>query len=249
MQDYEAKRLQERNERLATIARRGAMTAAIAEHLGKGWETERKNHHDGDPTYNRDSLTGPNGEDISVELDGYRSKGRYEFRASFPRSEKGNRLYGPYGKSFSITAAEGKTADQLAKEIERRLLKGYRPELAKAFASKLEDEMREVNQENAMDRLQEAVGLPGNRHSRSGYNTETRIHFYTDGPSGTFQSYDGKQFQVDLRSIPYEMAMQIAAMLRPGVADYESKRQPRVPFHELMAGGASDQVSDTQDAA
>lgn len=70
------------------------------------------------------------GEEIRVENGDYKTKGRFSFHGCYPRNEKGEHMH--YGPSVSITVAAEKTAEQIAKDVERRLMPEYRAELKKA---------------------------------------------------------------------------------------------------------------------
>ena len=83
---------------------------------------------------------------IGIRNGGYQNKDKFHIDGDFPRSEKGG--YGHYGQSPSINVSDSKTPKQIAKDIEKRLLPIYLPELKKSI--------KQVDQANVYDQKRRA---------------------------------------------------------------------------------------------
>lgn len=77
---------------------------------------------------------------------GYQNTDKLHIFVDFPRTEKREMVH--YGESPSINVSETKTPEQIARDIERRLLPAYLPELEKALA--------QVEQINSRDQKRQA---------------------------------------------------------------------------------------------
>ncbi len=76
-------------------------------------------------------LTGGDGQDIMIEIGDHKTKERFSLTGCFPRDNQGNYLH--YGSSRSITVAAEKSPEQIARDIEKRLIPEYLVELKKAL--------------------------------------------------------------------------------------------------------------------
>lgn len=86
---------------------------------------------------NHATLTNEKGVSISVNNGGYKNQNRFSLSVSYPRNCKDERFY---TKIYpSITLSESKTAEQIAKDIEKRLLPEYLVELEKCIEGNQRD--------------------------------------------------------------------------------------------------------------
>ncbi|MFD2422671.1 hypothetical protein [Amycolatopsis pigmentata] len=101
-----------------------AKAHGITKALGEGW-TVGTSPRGSDGAY----LNGPDGERVHVVLNGYRTqhKGRLWISASYEEFRKISTRWAP---EHGITVTPAKTGDQIAQDIQRRLLPGYRETLA-----------------------------------------------------------------------------------------------------------------------
>ncbi len=76
-------------------------------------------------------LIGSDGQEIQVQNGDYKTKNRLNFFGCFPKNEKGEHMH--YGALPSITVAVEKSPEKIARDIEKRLLPIYLPELEKAI--------------------------------------------------------------------------------------------------------------------
>ncbi len=72
---------------------------------------------------------GSDGQEIRVQNGDYKTKGRFDFSGCFPRNERGE--YQHYGTAPSITVTVEKSPEQIARDIERRLMPEYLLKLKK----------------------------------------------------------------------------------------------------------------------
>ena len=97
----------------------------VAELLGMTWE-DREESWD-----NRGVFSNPNDLDKKLALsnDGYRAKGRIEISGLYPLDGQGKH-FPQHGYKLEITVAETKTAEEIARDIRRRVLPAYLKNLA-----------------------------------------------------------------------------------------------------------------------
>lgn len=94
----------------------------VAELLSLTWELQEEAYD------NRGYLLGSNEEQIFVCTGGYQNKSSIRISSSYPRDARGQ--YTAYEMEISINVVETKTADQIAKDIQRRFLPQHRINLA-----------------------------------------------------------------------------------------------------------------------
>ena len=83
---------------------------------------------------------------IGIRHGGYQNASKFHIDGDFPRAENGG--YSHYGQSPSINVSDSKTPEQIARDIEKRLLPVYLPELEKAI--------KQVEQANVYDQKRRA---------------------------------------------------------------------------------------------
>ena len=112
-------------------------------------------------------------EDITLGNEEDRT-GRIEIWGSYPRYSTGDWVYGT--ENHKITVAETKTPEQIARDMERRFLPGYRTELAEVV-EKVQRYDAKVNQETAL--IQKAAELVNGRIHASNEKALNRgtVHF------------------------------------------------------------------------
>jgi hypothetical protein len=145
---------------------------------------------------------------LYVSTSGY-EKWKIRISGDYPRNWK-NEYIRPYDynekASDSINVSHEKTADQIAKDIERRLMPEYKIRLAKV--QKLNKSSNDY-QNNSIKLLEELKGFPADK-----YETENRkfsLHMETG-----FCSIDvhGNEVSLDIHSVSGETAKKIIAILK-----------------------------------
>ncbi len=153
-------------------------------------------------------LLGPDSQEILVQTGAYKLTGHFRFSGCFPRSE--TREYSHYGESPSISVSVEKSAEQIARDIERRLMPNYLIALKKA-----------------QDQVEAS-----NRYHRMRHETMQKIADYLGGEVKTWDGGKNEFLYVDVKGIdtriePYgentvkfgvevtpEMAIRIIDLLR-----------------------------------
>jgi hypothetical protein len=162
------------------------------------------------PDHRNLTIDGPDGAELWFGFDRYGYTGRIVIHG-----ELDNELshHVPYGEHTpSITVAETRTPDAIAREIKRRLLPAYRELLVKVRESKARNDEYEQQRDGLRDELLTALGehgRAGQQHQRDG-----SINLYgLPGPVyGTVTvSRDSAAFEI--RSAPRELALAIARVI------------------------------------
>lgn len=116
-----------------------------------------RTHSDAEPRPHYAVLTRPtDGAEIGVTLGGYRAEGRVSFRAHWPQFAGGG-SYTPR-THLSITCNAARSAEALARDIERRLLPDYEPAFRDACAYVNATDAAETEAQRAAERLAHAIG-------------------------------------------------------------------------------------------
>lgn len=96
------------------------------------------------------------GATIRINVGGYRMEGRVEFRGAWPQYR--DKTWYSGGKSVSITCDVKRKPENLAKDIQRRLLPDYDKEYAKALAYVRSHDERSVEAETTAKRMAALIG-------------------------------------------------------------------------------------------
>lgn len=183
----------------------------IAAALGTDWHTEDGQWTGGEDTY----LCGPNGEQIHMMVGRYRvAAGRAELTGSL--NHDGQRLYEhiPYGSKLpSITVSLAKSPQQIARDIERRLLPTYREIRTETLARKARSDQDELDRQGLAASLAAVLGV----ESENPNTAKLYIGSYGDPLHGDV-SVRSASYEVEfsLRASPslaIELAKAIAAVL------------------------------------
>ncbi len=190
----------------ANTADRMQLAADIASSLGDGWQSVF-----GDNAYHDDAqLHGPDGEQGHLRWDGYATKGRVAISGSLD-----NELYQhkPYNaKVPSITVAEAKSAVQIARDIERRLLSDYRALLATVRASKAASDKAEAERSELLELLPSVLG-PGTERWTHNRRDELHIGKYGDQIHGSVEATYGGEAKFEIRTSSREAAQALATAI------------------------------------
>ncbi len=100
----------------------------------------------------------PGGGEIILE----ESRGRLEIHGSFPRSDGNYRA--PRGEKHNISVSAEKSAEQIAHDIQRRLLPGYRKAYELAVKEMKEHEEQQSRQEVLAKHLADILGVEIPKH-------------------------------------------------------------------------------------
>ena len=136
-----------------------------------GWDTlqMQESYHDASG-WIKDT---PTERSIHIAAGGYGKEGRISISTVYPKWWDGSTHYGYQdSKSYSITVADTKTAQQIIKDIQRRLLPEYEQTLA-AFLKHRAEGLAEHNRRvGALTRLAAAMGLEyeyGKQYAKGNY--------------------------------------------------------------------------------
>jgi len=152
----------------------------------------------------RGELTNENGAQVHLSYDSY--KKRIHVGCVFPRDDHNSAFGPPYGTPApSITVSPLKTAEQVAKDIKRRVLPEYLPLWTAAIENKNKWLKREVDADDFARELAGVLGVEYRGKGRNGYGDERRVGHFKVSP------YDcTAKLEVDL---PREKALAIARLL------------------------------------
>lgn len=141
-----------------------------------------------------------------------KSKGRLVIHGDYPGKE-GYRL-----DQHEITVAATKTPAQIAKDIERRLLPGYRQTLAERVAKLNRDAEARDKRLALAERLMEAIGplatLPSNRQEDNHTVVLIPSNSVNKGYGNFNLWYEADKVTIELHSVDAEIAVEIAKALR-----------------------------------
>jgi hypothetical protein len=144
-------------------------------------------------------------EGLSIRNGGYSYKDRIVIRGYYPPDFKGQ--YHTSGRDHppDITAAEAKTAEEIVRDITRRLLPGYLKQLQEVRQRNAEAKASFDLKESALNQLAAAIGT----NHRSSHNDSAMLYF-TKGAAEVH--YDG---DVGLKiTVPLSVAVHILSILR-----------------------------------
>jgi hypothetical protein len=183
------------------------MAPKIATALGIGWTVSPETN--GDPTDWRAILNGPDGQKLWLSTT-WGSKGMLHIAGIFPNGP-GGQSYKPYKSNedrekYSIQANFNKTPEQIARDIQRRLLPTYREALTEALNRKRSDEQAEIELEAFAAEIAALIGQPAPKKGDCGY------HLYFDG-GPSFSIEHGPQVRFDHLYLDPEMARRILPIL------------------------------------
>jgi hypothetical protein len=165
--------------------------------------------------YGRIHLTARKGDqEITARAGCYDLKDRAEFKGHYPNPKETRRS--DYGRTWhSITCAMTKTAEQMRRDIERRLLPGYLAELEKVRQQNQEADRYELTaranlalvigrpiSENAQQSHKESLGLPGNAYGSARCSADS--------------------CNLEINSIPPALAADIVKLVRDVLAKEEA---------------------------
>lgn len=174
---------------------------AVASALGEGWTATQFEHNE-----NAATLSGPAGAEVFIWTNAYpHCHQRAEIVGQYPEHK-------PYDvKRHKITVSLDKTAEQIARDITRRLLPDYLPDLARALEAQASHEayVRRVA-DNAATLTASPVVEGGPTHR----STETRQDYRLTVPAGwgTLQVM-GDTATIELHSLPVDVAARVLAAL------------------------------------
>lgn len=121
-------------------------TKAIAAALGEGWTASRPEPQEGDPVWMYPPLLhGPAGLQLRVRFGGYRREGRIEISGDLDHELRPHLRYNE--REPSITVADGRSPEQIAREITRRLLSACQEQHERTMAAKAAADEYERNRE------------------------------------------------------------------------------------------------------
>ena len=152
--------------------------------------------------------------------DTWGAKGRITISGCYPRAEDGRRPYGT--ESHEITVTEKKTPQQIAKEIERRLLPKYLPDLEKAVKQIQEHEDYVGTRIRNMRELAQFAGV---RFASPNDNRDPAFRFGGDRDYDHLVKPHGKNLvNMELSSLTVEQAKAVIAVLGYGNGSAETPR-------------------------
>lgn len=190
------------------------LAEAIGCHMGEGWSGERS-------TSGAAQLAGPDGARLYLRVGGGHSRikpGRVEITGSYPRHQ----MYGITCESITVAIDRG--AAVIAREINRRILRSYLPQLAKVQADIIEAERNSRARAELAAQLAAVVG--GSVAGVADRDTQARVSFFRPLDVGGAVSgdvriaYAADRGDVELRGVSVETlraVMQLVAeSLTPG---------------------------------
>lgn len=233
-----------------TLANAGitALLTQIAASLpapgGKAWSVKPYDSEHVGQAESRGYLVRSDGLSLWVHAGGYGQKGRITFSLNRPHDEGANdggyvTIYrsGSAGRVAdpSITAADTKDADQLAADIARRLLKDAEEVHALVMVQINAHAAHRAARLGTAQRIADALGLP--MPEASHHNRDRDLSFSLNRSTDNWDrgygdaKVSGDTVSFELRSIPADKAIEIAAWLRVNVfADTGSALDPFPPF-------------------
>lgn len=102
------------------------------------------------------------------------SRGRIEVLGSFPRSD--GDYWGPHGVKYSISVSAEKSAEQIARDIERRLLPVYRVAYEVAVKRMNEYDEQAGRQRVLAKRLADVLGIQVSSHDPTQFHAYEPVH-------------------------------------------------------------------------
>lgn len=135
---------------------------------------------------------------------------QFHISGDFPKTEKGQHIH--YGQSPSINVSDSKTPEQIARDIEKRLLPIYLPELEKTIGQvdriNIYDQKRKAN----IQKMADYFGIEFKED-----NQEPSIYFYENieglGSRIWVQGENKVKFELELTP---EMAIKVFDLLKQG---------------------------------
>jgi hypothetical protein len=201
------------------------LVIAIAAALNGTWEAKEKGYDylkENDDRWHR--IVAPNGAGMFIHFpdSGAREKDqRISITGIWPLRQPGTEttpscLY-PRQDAPSIYIALSKSPEQIAKDIERRFLPVYLPQREACYNLGLERNAAEAKE---LARKEEITAILGGRLSEQEKRPEGRIGRYCNLPNkmyiqDIFVATD--TVSLDIRSIPYDLALQIFRLIKKGV--------------------------------
>lgn len=178
----------------------GRQTAALVAECMDGWKVDTSESYD---DYPGAYIDGPDGARLYLRLD-WRNKDRVEITSSYPKNEA-------RPTQFEIGVSRDRGPQVIAREIERRLLPKYLPELVKVRES------IETHTRAAAARLELAEELmkvlPGASLDHDADRGRTKVSFYGRGHEGygNIEIYfSGDSASIKLHSAPADMVRRVA---------------------------------------
>lgn len=149
---------------------------------------------------------------LFIRADSYQSKGKFEISGSYPRDAKGQYI-NPYeyneSRADKINVAMTKTPDQIAKDIERRLMPEYLLRLAKVQERISSNDNYHSSRQETIKEIASATGFEVSTHVEDG-----AIYFYDDGFTIDVKPYSGKEVEIKLSGVSKDNAIQILKLLK-----------------------------------
>lgn len=142
-------------------------------------------------------LDGPDGERLFVALD-WRNADRVEISGTFPPND----VYGLTRPEIGVSRDRGPAV--IAREITRRLLPGYREQLAQVAEANARRDAARTARNAAAARIRDITG--GRSHDDT---TRSTIHLPVLDDRGYGEvtlNHDGSKAEITLRSVPVEVA-------------------------------------------
>jgi hypothetical protein len=140
-----------------------------------------------------------------------RDRHRVHIHGSYPDAADAGSLRLP---DHQITAAASRGPAAIAADITRRLLPGYRTDLAKAWAHTARLAREDAQRGRLVAHL--LATIPGATASGASRGRDTTLHWYSDtAGSGTIRLWgSGATATIELSSVPARLALTIAAAIR-----------------------------------
>jgi hypothetical protein len=193
-----------------------ALAREVAAHLGFEWA-----YAAGQAESHLACFDGPDGSTMVLHFDGYGSKQRLAVRGRYPQSVQtrhGYVSFHPRDDAPHVTFSLTRLPHHVAKDILRRFVPAYLAAYEKAVAQRQRCLQVQTNEREGNRRLAEALGLTA--------ANDGSVRFYRspldpgNGPTvfGHLETslYGGApNVKMELHGIPFETALEIAALLAP----------------------------------
>jgi hypothetical protein len=178
----------------------------VATEMGEGWSVDP-----GTPDTQRPTLLGPDGARVLFTGHGYgddeKSTQKLELIALYPDGTLRDMYPSPESVRINVTRDRGPAV--IAREITRRLLPKYLPELERAQAWKRKDAARKVEQERVAAELFELAG------DRPGTHSPHTVYVKTDsGGTVRLTVREGGSVEVERLYLTPEQARRVLAALK-----------------------------------
>lgn len=149
---------------------------------------------------------------LFIRADSYGHKGKFEIIGSYPRDSKGQYI-NPYdyneSRADKINVSMTKTPEQVAKDIERRLMPEYLLRLAKIKKRIDESDNYHLSRQETIKQIAKATGFEISTHVEDG-----AIYFYDDGLSIDVKPRSGHKVDISIGGLSSEKAIQVLKLLK-----------------------------------